>query len=163
MNCLACDLIDHPERVPGGRIATLGQWVVEHCVGPLGVGTVVVKPIRHVIHLADLDLTETAELGPVLTRVTRAVTLASSDLGHPPSQVYACLWSHAQREPGHIHFVVQPVDAALMERFDAHGPELQVQMFRSDEQMDATLMAEAADRIRARLSMAEPAPGAEGR
>ncbi len=55
MDCLACELNDHPERVPGGRIATTGSWVVEHCVGPLGVGTVVLKPIRHVIRLADLE------------------------------------------------------------------------------------------------------------
>lgn len=152
MECFACELIEHPEEVPGGRIATLGQWVVEHCVGPLGVGTVIVKPIRHVIHLADLDSTEAAELGPVLTTVARAVTLASSDVGDAPGQVYACLWSHAQREPGHIHFVVQPVGTALMERLDAHGPELQVQMFRSDEHMDSTLMEDAAERIRARLT-----------
>jgi diadenosine tetraphosphate (Ap4A) HIT family hydrolase len=151
VECLACELIEHPERVPGGRIATIGRWVVEHCVGPLGVGTVVVKPIRHVIHLADLDSTEGAELGPLLTNVARAVTLASSEVGNAPRQVYACLWSHAQREPGHIHFVVQPVGTALMERLDAHGPELQVRMFKAAEQMDATLMADAAERIRAHL------------
>jgi len=151
MACLACELIERPEGVAGGRIATLGQWVVEHCIGPLGVGTVVVKPLRHVIHLADLNAVEAAELGPVLANVARAVTLASSEVGNAPGQVYACLWSHAQREPGHIHFVVQPVGAALMERHDAHGPELQVRMFRADEQMDAGSMADAAERIRAHL------------
>ncbi|MDP9226253.1 MAG: hypothetical protein M3P18_20930, partial [Actinomycetota bacterium] len=108
MECLACGLIEHPERVPGGRIATIGHWVVEHCIGPLGVGTVVVKPIRHVIHLADLDSGEVIQLGPVLASVARAVTLASTEMGNAPGQVYVCLWSHSQREPGHIHFVVQP-------------------------------------------------------
>ena len=151
MDCLACDLIEHPERVPGGRIATIGPWVVEHCIGPLGVGTVVVKPIRHVIHLADLESGEAAALGPLLASVARAVTLAASEDGHPPGQVYACLWSHAQREPGHIHFVVQPVDDAVMARHDAYGPKLQVQMFEADEQMDSARMVSAAARIRSHL------------
>ena len=42
--CLACDLIPGVRELPGGRIRTTGHWVVEHCVGPLGVGTLVVKP-----------------------------------------------------------------------------------------------------------------------
>ena len=150
-DCFACDLIEHPERVPGGRIATIGQWVVEHCVGPLGVGTVVVKPLRHVVHLADLDPDEAAELGPLLANIARAVSLAAADVGDPPSQVYTCLWSHADRKPGHIHFVVQPVSENLMARHDAHGPELQVRMFRAGEAMDEAAMADAAARIRARL------------
>jgi diadenosine tetraphosphate (Ap4A) HIT family hydrolase len=156
VECLACELIEHPERIPGGRIATIGQWVVEHCIGPLGVGTVVVKPVRHVIHLAELDSGEVAELGPVLASVARAVTLASSEVGNPPSQVYCCLWSHAEREPGHIHFVMQPVGDTLMARHDAHGPELQVRMFRADEQMDPALIVDAAERIRAHLDDDRP-------
>jgi diadenosine tetraphosphate (Ap4A) HIT family hydrolase len=156
MECLACDLIEHPDRLPGGRIATIGPWVVEHCIGPLGLGTVVVKPIRHVIHLADLDAGEVAGLGPVLASVARAVTLASSEAGDSPGQVYACLWSHAQREPGHIHFVVQPVGDALMAHHDAYGPELQVRMFKADEQIDPASMANAAARIRAHLDDERP-------
>ncbi|HEX7948916.1 MAG TPA: hypothetical protein VF494_01100 [Candidatus Limnocylindrales bacterium] len=154
MECLACALIEHPEGVPGGRIATIGNWVVEHCIGPLGVGTVVVKPVRHVVHLADLDPDEAAELGPVLADVARAVTLAASEAGDPPDQVYACLWSHAKRQPGHIHFVLQPVSETLMARHDSHGPELQVRMFRADEPMDSALMVDAAERIRLHLTSA---------
>jgi diadenosine tetraphosphate (Ap4A) HIT family hydrolase len=156
VDCLACELIEHPERIPGGRIATIGHWVVEHCIGPLGVGTVVVKPIRHVIHLADLDSGEIADLGPVLARVARAVTFASSDAGDPPGQVYACLWSHAQREPGHIHFVLQPVGDRVMAQHDAYGPELQVRMFRAEEKMDSALMIRAAERIRVLLDDGRP-------
>lgn len=148
---MACDLITHPERVPGGRIATLGAWAVEHCIGPLGVGTVVVKPLRHVVHLADLDAAESSELGSVLADVARAVTLAATELGRPPSQVYSCLWSHAGRTPGHIHFVIQPVDEAIVARHDSHGPDLQVRMFDANEAMDPAAMADAARRIGAHL------------
>ena len=87
----------------------------------------IVKPIRHVTHVADLDANESAELGALLAQTTRAVTELSS-----PDQVYVCLWSHADRKPGHIHFVVQPVGAELMQRFDAHGPALQMAMFQSN-------------------------------
>ena len=158
MDCLACELIEHPRLVPGRRIATLGNWIVEHCIGPLGVGTVIVKPTRHVIHLADLHSDEAAELGPVLARVARAVTDASTDIGDPPGQVYACLWSHADRKPGHIHFVIQPVGDALMGQHDAHGPELQVRMFRAGDEIDQRSIVAAADRIRAHLQE-KPASG----
>jgi diadenosine tetraphosphate (Ap4A) HIT family hydrolase len=102
--------------------------VVEHCVGPLGVGTLIVKPIRHVTHLADLDAGEVAQLGTLLYQASTAVTELAD-----PDQVYVCLWSHADRRPGHIHFVVQPVSAGDMRRFNAHGPAQQVAMFTSAE------------------------------
>jgi diadenosine tetraphosphate (Ap4A) HIT family hydrolase len=155
-SCLACNLIAHPERLAGGRIATVGRWVVEHCVGPLGVGTVIVKPLRHVLHLADLDDAEAAELGPLLAMVARAVTLARTDAGEPTAQVYACLWSHAQRRPGHIHFVIQPVSAALMTRHDAHGPDLQVRMFEANEPMPTEDVEAAVGRIRNHLEIPPP-------
>lgn len=37
--------------------------MVEHCVGPLGVGTLIVKPERHVVHVADLTAEEAASMG----------------------------------------------------------------------------------------------------
>lgn len=86
------------------------------------------KPIRHVLHVADLLPDETSELGDLLTQTSTAVSeLTEAD------QVYVCLWSHANRQPVHIHFVVQPVSSEQMERFDAYGPALQVAMFRLGE------------------------------
>jgi diadenosine tetraphosphate (Ap4A) HIT family hydrolase len=52
--CLACDLSGGVARLPGGLFFETGAWRVEHRVGPLGVGTLVVKPKRHVLHMADL-------------------------------------------------------------------------------------------------------------
>jgi diadenosine tetraphosphate (Ap4A) HIT family hydrolase len=102
--------------------------VVEHCVGPLGVGTLIVKPIRHVTAVAHLLPGEAAALGELLTQTATAVSELTD-----PEQVYVCLWSHANRRPGHIHFVVQPVTREQMQRFDAYGPALQVAMFESNE------------------------------
>jgi diadenosine tetraphosphate (Ap4A) HIT family hydrolase len=98
---------------------------VEHTVGPLGLGTLVVKPLRHVVHVADLDEAESAELGPLLRHTAAAVTTVIQ-----PEQVYVCLWSHAGGAPAHIHFVVQPVTEADKTRFGALGPDLQAAMFR---------------------------------
>jgi hypothetical protein len=39
-----------------------------------------------------------------------------------------------------------------MGRFDAHGTELQLRVFKADEPMDTKLMVAAADRVRAHLA-----------
>jgi diadenosine tetraphosphate (Ap4A) HIT family hydrolase len=121
--CLACDLRAGRVPLPGGGIHETGHWAVEHCIGPLGLGTLVVKPKRHVIHVADLAAEEAEELGPLLRRAARAVTAATA-----PDQVYVTLWSHSGGEPGHIHWVVQPVTRAQMDGYGLHGPKLQVAM-----------------------------------
>lgn len=142
--CLACDLTAGRRPLPGGRIEETRSWVVEHCVGPLGVGTLIVKPKRHVVHVADLDAEEAGELGPLLRRVAAAVTEAFE-----PEQVYVCLWSHADGVPGHVHWVVQPVDASADS--SRRGPHLQAAMFDAGEAPDPTAMARAADSVRAAL------------
>jgi hypothetical protein len=49
MSCLACDLAEGRRDLPGGRIHDTRHWIVQHSIGPLGVGTLVVKPRRHVL------------------------------------------------------------------------------------------------------------------
>jgi diadenosine tetraphosphate (Ap4A) HIT family hydrolase len=46
---------------------------VEHCVGPLGLGTLIVKPERHVTAVQDLTDEESAEFGPLLRRASQVV------------------------------------------------------------------------------------------
>jgi len=112
--------------LPGGVIHETGYWVVEHCVGPLGVGTLLLKPKRHVTRISDLREDEAAEVGPLLHRSAAVV-----DELLAPEQVYVCLWSHAGGTPGHIHYVVQPVTRELMVEQGAYGPRLQVAMFQA--------------------------------
>jgi len=121
--CLACDLAAGRLPLPGGVIHETEHWLVEHCVGPLGVGTLIVKPKRHVVHVWELTRAEAAELGPLL-RETASVVASLTQ----PDQVYVCLWSHAGGVPGHIHFVVQPVTKAERERYGG-GARVQVAMF----------------------------------
>jgi len=121
--CLACDLAAGRLPLPGGVIHATELWLVEHCVGPLGVGTLIVKPKRHVVHVWELTGAEAAELGPLL-RETASVVASLTQ----PDQVYVCLWSHEGGVPVHIHFVVQPVTREQRERYGG-GARVQVAMF----------------------------------
>jgi diadenosine tetraphosphate (Ap4A) HIT family hydrolase len=142
--CLACDLTAGRRPLPGGCIHRTEHWLVEHCVGPLGLGTLIVKPQRHVTAVADLNDDEAAELGPLLRRASQ---VAADLVG--AAQTYNCLWSHAGGIRVHIHYVVQPVTAEQMAAHDAYGPALQVAMFDHDEipsPDDVERMAERARR-----------------
>jgi diadenosine tetraphosphate (Ap4A) HIT family hydrolase len=145
MSCLACDLISGQAPLPGGRLHETSQWVVEHCVGPLGLGSLIVKPRRHVTCVADLDDSESSELGPLL-QLTAQVARALTDA----EQVYVCLWSHAGAVPGHIHYVVQPVTHAQVAENDGlYGPALQVEMFRQDATPSSADIERVSGRARA--------------
>jgi ATP adenylyltransferase len=122
--CLACDLTAARRYLPGGLIHDGEHWRVEHCVGPLGVGTLLVKPKRHVTRVAGLTTDEAEEQGPLLRRCA-----AILDRLLAPQQTYVCLWSHAGGEPVHIHYVVQPVTTAVMDDLGVYGPSLQVEQF----------------------------------
>ncbi len=134
--CLACELSQGVRELPGGLIHATEYWRVEHCVGPLGVGTLIVKPVRHVEHVAELTSDEAGELGPLL-RLTSAVV---NDICRP-QQVYVCLWSHG---PTHIHFVVQPETDEAMRAHGAYGPDLQMAMFADGAAPDPIRVAEVA-------------------
>jgi diadenosine tetraphosphate (Ap4A) HIT family hydrolase len=151
-SCLACDLSAGKQPLPGGTILRTANWAVEHCVGPLGVGTLIVKPLRHVTRFADLAPEEAADFGPLLHAVTRALT---EELG--PDQTYICEWSHAGWVAGHIHFVVQPAWNRDRERFEHPGPSMQVEMFRANVPLDETEVAAFCDRMHSRLTYASTA------
>jgi diadenosine tetraphosphate (Ap4A) HIT family hydrolase len=142
--CIACDLAEGRVPLPGGVIHETPHWLVEHCVGPLGVGTLIVKPKRHVVRVSELTRDEADELGGVL----RAAAAAVDALSHP-EQTYVTLWSHSDAVPGHIHWVVQPVTRDLMTRYGLHGPKLQVAMFAAEPTPVTAEVEVVAERLRA--------------
>lgn len=141
---MACELAEGTRPLPGGRIHETTHWLVEHCVGPLRLGTLIVKPRRHVTAVAELTDEESHELGPLL----RAASKVAAELV-AAEQVYNCLWSHAGGTPVHIHYVVQPVTKNLMERHGCHGPALQVAMFNEGNVLPEAQISEVAGRARA--------------
>lgn len=122
--CEACALSDGRSPLPGGLLHRQHGWRVEHCVGPLGLGTLIVKPERHVTAVADLTVEEANNLGTLL----RSASWVASQLV-ASEQVYNCLWSHAGGRPVHIHYVIQPITADQMKHHGVHGPRLQAAMF----------------------------------
>lgn len=128
LDCLACGLADGSLDLPGGEIYTTRHWRVEHALAPLRLGTLILKPIRHCLHLWDLTPEEASECSPIM----RAATGAIRELGRP-DQVYACLWSHAEWKPVHIHFVLQPSWNRLADKHEPPGPFLQTELFAANE------------------------------
>jgi diadenosine tetraphosphate (Ap4A) HIT family hydrolase len=128
--CLACDLTSGKLDLPGGRIHETTHWVVEHCVGPLGVGTLIVKPLRHCIHFWELTEEEVNGLGFLLRLVEKTIQTLLE-----PDQIYICQWSHDDWNPEHIHFVVQPSWNYLKREHKIPGAYLQVDMCNADKKL----------------------------
>ena len=125
--CLACNLTSGKLDLPGGRIYATQHWVVEHCIGPLGVGTLIVKPFRHCIHYWELTDEEAKEVGPLLRRVATTIHTILK-----PNQIYVCLWSHGDWKPSHIHFVLQPSWSHQKKEYTNTGPFMQAEMFTAN-------------------------------
>ncbi len=146
MDCYACRLTAGDETLLGGTIHRTDHWIVEHCMGPLGTGTLIVKPLRHTLSVGDLTPAESAELGPLLQRMSKLVQdLMQSD------QVYVCLWSHAGWGPVHIHFVVQPAWNNQKCAYEFGGPSLQSAMFHEATPLVSEEVEAFCDRARAAL------------
>jgi len=143
-SCYACDLSTGAVRLLGGLIVETTAWRVEHCQGPLGVGTLIVKPKRHCLHVWDLTREETTELGPLLVEATEVVRHLTK-----PDQVYVCLWSHAGWQAGHIHFVLQPAWNSQQAMFAHPGPALQYEMFKVNEPLNAAAVEAFCEEARA--------------
>ena len=147
-DCLACGLSDGRIPLPGGLLHRTEGWLVEHCVGPPGVGTLLVKPERHVEHVADLTAGEAVEMGPLLQLASQVVTELCR-----PDQVYVCLWSHAGFQPVHIHFVVQPVMSADARLVGAAGPAYQSALFAARAEPPVTAVEEFCERAKAEFAV----------
>ncbi|HRE02723.1 MAG TPA: hypothetical protein PLV68_15580 [Ilumatobacteraceae bacterium] len=113
-------------------------------MGPLGLGSLIVKPRRHVTFVGDLSDDEVSELGPLLRT---ASAIAAELVG--AEQVYNCLWSHAEGKPGHLHYVVQPVTAEAMNHHGTYGPALQMAMFTAGDRPSTAEIEAIAARARA--------------
>ncbi len=101
VGCMACDANAGRLTAPGGVIYDDGLWRVEHALTPaLLRGWLIVKPRRHVEHLAELTLDEASALGPLIQRVCGALQRALA-----AERVYVCSFGELVN---HVHFYVLP-------------------------------------------------------
>lgn len=127
--CLGCDLLAGRGELPGGIVFQTASWVVNHVVGPMNLGTLIVAPREHVVSVAELAGSAVAELGPLLREVARVVEVLCR-----PEQTYVCLWSHGPGTRKHLHFAVQPVTAEVMARYGGlRSEQLQARMMTAGD------------------------------
>ena len=137
--CLACQTLSGAIAVPGGIIFETEHWVADHCLGTLGIGSIVVKTRAHRENLWDLTPDEAASLGDVLKTLSGAMTEA---LG--AERVYVSLW--VDLPPYHVHFVLQP---RYPEPAEAGLKGLKLQQARSEQGvLDPEQAAIAAEKVR---------------
>jgi ATP adenylyltransferase len=142
--CLGCDLVSGRRVLPGGIVHQTGSWVVNHVVGSMNLGTLIVGPREHVVAVADLDDSAAAELGPLLRDTARVVETLCQ-----PEQTYVCLWSHGATARRHLHIAVQPVTAAVVARYDGlRSEQLQARMMASGDEPDAAAVERFCDQAR---------------
>jgi ATP adenylyltransferase len=128
--CLGCDLLAGRRALPGGIVHQTAGWVVNHVVGPMNLGTLIVSPKEHVVAVADLDDTAAAEFGPVLRDTARVIEALCR-----PEQTYVSLWSHGASGRKHLHVAVQPVTTAVVARYGGlRSEQLQAQMLASGDE-----------------------------
>ena len=71
---MACDVLAGHLQAPGGSILDEGGWVLDHSVSPCVLrGWLILKPKRHVEHVADLTAEEAASFGPLVRSASRAM------------------------------------------------------------------------------------------
>ena len=136
--CFACELTDGTREVPGGVVYEDELWVVDHCLGPFGVGALVLKTREHRDSLWTMTDEETAAVGPLLRRLSQAIVDAVG-----AERVYVTVWVDAP--PHHMHFVLWP-------RYPGEPKAWQLEAKRRAEGTpDWDAMVEAAGKIREAL------------
>lgn len=104
--CLACDATQGRLQPPGGAILEDEDWLLEHSLSPVLLrGWLILKPRRHVEHIADLTPGECAKLGGLLARASAAMKAA---LG--AERVYVCSFGESVN---HVHFYLVPRYAGM--------------------------------------------------
>jgi len=127
--CLGCDLLAGRAPLPGGILHQTHSWVVNHVVGSMNLGTLIVSPRDHIVAVSDLSSEAAAELGPLLRATARVV----ETICHP-EQTYVCLWSHGERARRHLHIAVQPVTAEVVAKYGGlRSEQLQARMMSGGE------------------------------
>lgn len=144
LSCGTCRANRGELAAPGGVIYQDALWRLEHVIEPLPLaGWLVLKPLRHVEAFADLTPDEAATFGPLVRRVTAAMT----DALHP-AKVYLCQFSEA-RGFAHIHFHLIPRFAETPP--ERRGPDVFTLLSEASREGRNLVPVEAAERAAAAI------------
>lgn len=150
--CLGCDFATGRRSPPGGFVHETSSWVVNHVVGSMNLGTLVVSPREHVVAMADLGDQAAVELGSIRRLTARVVELICE-----PEQTYVGLWSHGAAGRKHLHVVVQPVTSSVVARYGGvRGEQLQARMLASGDIPDAADVERFCEHARDMFVLVEP-------
>jgi diadenosine tetraphosphate (Ap4A) HIT family hydrolase len=153
--CLGCEIAAGQRAVPGGIVHQTRRWIVNHAVGRLNLGMLIVAPRDHVVAIADLDDIAAAELGPLLRDVARVAEALCR-----PEQTYVCVWSHGRTERRHLHILVQPVTAALVAQYGGlRSEQLQARLMTIAEPPDPAEVERFCADARRHLAAGRTEPG----
>jgi ATP adenylyltransferase len=143
--CLGCDVAAGRRHPPGGILHESASWLVNHVIGAMNLGTLIVAPRDHIVAVADLGDAAARELGPLLRSAARVVETLRE-----PEQTYVCLWSHGADVRKHLHFAVQPVTTAVVARYGGlRSEQLQARMLADGDGPDAAEVERFCERARA--------------
>lgn len=130
LGCLGCDLLAGRHEPPGGTVHETKSWVINHAVGSINLGTVVLSPRQHIVAVADLSDQAVEELGPLLKQTAQVVEAILK-----PEQTYVASWAHGHEGRKHLHILVQPVTTETVREYGgALSEQLQAKMLLSDEE-----------------------------
>ena len=103
LSCGTCRANRGELAAPGGIIFQDAHWRLEHILPPIPLaGWLVLKPLRHVEALGELNTDEADAFGPLAQRVSAALQAVVQ-----PAKVYLCQFSEAEHF-AHIHFHLIP-------------------------------------------------------
>lgn len=114
--------------MPGGRIYVTGNWIVEHCIGNLGYGTVIIKTKKHKENFSQCSNAEIMEFANLLKILHLAIEKVCN-----PDQIYISKWGE---EVKHLHIVIQPIYQKMKMQYQAKGPSLQAKMLNEGKDLD---------------------------
>ena len=100
--CYSCELETAADVAPSERVLVTDHWRVAHAFDTSLPGWLVAVPRRHQLSLAELEPEAAAELGPLLTDLTRALQQVTGCL-----KTYVILLAEADGF-AHLHFHVVP-------------------------------------------------------
>lgn len=142
--CLTCQFNEKADEELGGVVWQTRFWRVEHAVGTITEGTMVVKSKSHEEWLYDLTQAEILELGPVLAKVEKAIQEVTG-----ADRVYKAMWAEQSR---HVHFVLMPVTEELRQSFGGlKASKLQAEMSSQNRQLDKEKASQLAGQIRQKI------------